>query len=1810
MQSSPIAAAPRSSLRKFLPAILQMELTAIRCLQKKNVAIFALTTFQVARLLRYICSFFGIPLIVFLRLRCANYRFLGRCHRSAVHFIHGLGRRSLRRRTLASLWPAFSKASLPLLFLLSICPCSSSYAQNNYYLNTGDPAQLTQYPIKYGSVNLDNGNLFLKFPLWSAAQRSGQPLQVSLVYNSTFWDELPGVGVGGEPDYYPYNNGGLSLVVDAGAPGRLQYSTTPNPCNQSGWNNGGGVRYSNFHFTDGSGTAITFSQLNGLLYYMICSSGQQNEYYGQYSGTTTSDNGTGYYLQVTLSQPPGNVGLTYTLYGPDGTNSGVLPSGVQAYGEDSNGNYLSGSTYDQLGRNLFGGSTCGPPGQPSDPTCPSMLTGGTSTIPNAPGVTPSQTYTEMVQTDTGAVAFVMEYATVPVCTNFPAVSGSGNPIAGQYCGTSGQPALLNLPSSLTILLPGQSSGPTYRFGYDSGSTPGHYGELTSITLPQGGEIGFSYTATGSMLGFAGSSEQINSVTDEDGTTTFQIGATVGNATVTMPARLTPSGATTHDTQVYSASGSGAAICSPCKMMYYSGGTTLLKTISWTSDQSNRVISRSTTLNDTGQTATTTYQYAPNTRLISLLQEGDFSGNIVRTTQTLYQGDTASIKYASQYHMLNRPASVAVYAGASTTGAPLSLTTYTYDEYSSSYCASGTPGLKLITGAAGHDDTRGTSYVARGNPTTKSQLVSPGVSSFSHMCYDTLGHVTQSVDGRGYPTSFSYTDSFSDTECTTSGPTYAYLTSITNALSQLTKTAYNSCDGSVASVQDQNDINANRAGTTYVYDGLQRVTEVTYPDGGETTTNYDGSAVPEVITVTTIATPNPNQITKTTLDGLGRPLTTQLVNDPQGADSIDRTYDSLGRLKSVSNRHRTYSSPTDGTVSYSYDALGRMLLECNQDNVTSGTNTPCVAGASYRQWVYTGPLTDIYDEARHHWQQTVDGLGRLIDVKEPDSTNSPTIETKYTYDALSNLLNVNQLGASGNTPRVRSFTYDSLSRLITASNPETGTVCYGQWSGSNCVNNYDGNGNLLFKTDARGVVTQYTYDALNRVTLKSYPTVPAGIQATSSVGYLYDIQLQGWGWPAQTSPNYPTTGQTNLVGRLSNVSVNTAGANAWTVYGYDAMGRTILKSECLPIDCGNNHHDIHFRYDLVGNLAFYDRGLNVVENNALPNQGFYFGGFTQTYDGAGNLSSVTGDTAGTNHATNILSSTDYFPNGHLYTATKLGIYGDKYSVTNRNWYTGEVVTDPSNRTVWQTTAHRNNTGTVSATTDTGAGNWSFTYDPMNRLKTAAGPTGALSYTIDAFGNKYQQTLTSGTGPSPQGYQPGSNNALTGNGLTYDQSGNVTYDGYNRYIYDVEGRLYQVGNSICYIYDGDGDRVARTNCNVSGAGWGHMTGVLSEYLYDTDHHLLSEVNVASQLMANGNIWAGNQLVAQDAPDANVTTATATQLRITDQVGSLRGLLDLGEHVVQSCTSFPYGDGATCSTPADQFFTGKERDAETTFDYFGARYYNSTLGRFISPDPSGLQYADPSNPQSLNLYSYAQNNPLSNIDPTGLDCVYFNDAGNGVESVDRNSSSGECNNSGGDYVRGTLSSSGSGYFPDSNGGSGTFAFQSTDANGTYTNYVTAPGSQNDGTTCSGNCTLANGFIPNYSGVPEDVALNPFAQALFTEVAHQTAGLPNVCGVGITARFGVPGSRLSAGVDFNSQYGTRAAGGARIATFGGFQGSVSVKGKSVSASVSAPIPGTPFQGVVSTKGSEVSSMGVAIRAPFVNIQDYANIGTFGSCP
>ena len=97
-----------------------------------------------------------------------------------------------------------------------------------------------------------------------------------------------------------------------------------------------------------------------------------------------------------------------------------------------------------------------------------------------------------------------------------------------------------------------------------------------------------------------------------------------------------------------------------------------------------------------------------------------------------------------------------------------------------------------------------------------------------------------------------------------------------------------------------------------------------------------------------------------------------------------------------------------------------------------------------------------------------------------------------------------------------------------------------------------------------------------------------------------------------------------------------------------------------------------------------------------------------------------------------------------------------------------------------------------------------------------------------------------------------------------------------------------------------------------------------------------------------------------------------------------------------------------------TGKERDSESGNDYFGARYYGSSMGRFLSADNGESQ--DASDPQSWNLYSYVQNDPLTNTDPDGHDCVNGSNAANGTVSYINTETPADCP-SGFTYVNGTV-------------------------------------------------------------------------------------------------------------------------------------------------------------------------------------------------
>ncbi len=137
---------------------------------------------------------------------------------------------------------------------------------------------------------------------------------------------------------------------------------------------------------------------------------------------------------------------------------------------------------------------------------------------------------------------------------------------------------------------------------------------------------------------------------------------------------------------------------------------------------------------------------------------------------------------------------------------------------------------------------------------------------------------------------------------------------------------------------------------------------------------------------------------------------------------------------------------------------------------------------------------------------------------------------------------------------------------------------------------------------------------------------------------------------------------------------------------------------------------------------------------------------------------------------------------------------------------------------------------------------------------------------------------------------------------------------------------------------------------------------------------------------NLYAAGKLLA-------TYDSLGAHYALTDWLGTKRMQVSSTGTVEESCVSLPFGDNLNCfGTDANtQHFTDKEHDAESGNDYFGARYYGSNTGRFLSPDwsknPQGVPYADFTNPQSLNLYSYVQSNPLTHIDADGHQCDWCN-------------------------------------------------------------------------------------------------------------------------------------------------------------------------------------------------------------------------------
>lgn len=268
-------------------------------------------------------------------------------------------------------------------------------------------------------------------------------------------------------------------------------------------------------------------------------------------------------------------------------------------------------------------------------------------------------------------------------------------------------------------------------------------------------------------------------------------------------------------------------------------------------------------------------------------------------------------------------------------------------------------------------------------------------------------------------------------------------------------------------------------------------------------------------------------------------------------------------------------------------------------------------------------------------------------------------------------------------------------------------------------------------------------------------------------------------------------------------------------------------------------------------------------------------------------------------------------------------------------------------------------------------------PVYRLtKTVLGTTATEQYTYDDTGNRL-------TGPASFTNQ---NTISTGNRLDATPTAGFTYDDNGNIISKVEG-----GVTTIYTYDGENRLVTASNTNGMSASYKYdpfgrriektVNGATIKYLYDGANIVLKydgSDNITARYVHNLGIddplgiIVGNGVVYQSLLEMQPYYSFAYH---KDTLGSIRAITDDSKNVVNTYTYDSFGNITQTGTLSQPYaYTGREYDSETGLYYYRARYYDPKIGRFIQKDP--ISFAG-----GINLYSYAQSNPINWIDPWGL-------------------------------------------------------------------------------------------------------------------------------------------------------------------------------------------------------------------------------------
>ncbi|MGO4549245.1 RHS repeat domain-containing protein [Paenibacillus sp. 2TAB23] len=647
-------------------------------------------------------------------------------------------------------------------------------------------------------------------------------------------------------------------------------------------------------------------------------------------------------------------------------------------------------------------------------------------------------------------------------------------------------------------------------------------------------------------------------------------------------------------------------------------------------------------------------------------------------------------------------------------------------------------------------------------------------------------------------------------------------------------------------------------------------------------------------------------------------------------------------------------PMGNTLSVAYDAWGNQKeaidaynnLFVSENNLKSRKVTQYFVAAGNVAAYRTNPAQD--NLKANYVEQDFDYGGRHVSTRAYKDwpQRQQVIAETFTYDLVGNLVGYidpnGNMNAEGVTTR---YAYDSLNRLVSLKDAINQITRY----------NYDANGQII-QTTIQGNVM----DAPQVLMTNGYTENGLISSKTDPASQVESFSYNNLGLVSQRKDKNGTIFGYQYDEHNRNIVQSVTGGN-----GSTQQIKNIVGSNGILLDITERHVNGVMTSQMLTEIDHLKR----VNKISIQSTGFS-AALNLTYDKNNRISTVwsNGGTASfyTNYKFNKLRlekvqsngqsvanytnavnvSYSYYPNGLVQSITYPTLADGStlqtdyvYDSLNRM----QTMTNKKGMVVLSSTTYSydNNGNIVTATQmvkDEVTTTRSYTYDKLNRLLTISRSDGSAAiYTYDSKGNRLTLSDTSQTP------------------INLDQE-SYTYDLFNILTAATTG-----SNTTSFEYAPDGMRYKKT----SGSN-------VTQYRYNQNSEVISEVDANNQAIAN--YVRGDRLLVKK----EVATAK-DYYYLYNGHGDVIQIVDTSGNIVNSYSYDEWGN-ITQQTEgiANEFkYAGEVYDEETGLYYLRARYYDPSIGRFINED---TYEGEITNPLSLNLYTYVENNPLRYIDPTG--------------------------------------------------------------------------------------------------------------------------------------------------------------------------------------------------------------------------------------